>query len=159
MSVLLPNSGPHIVEHLRGRVESLTNALERAQDRIGELERAFGSDADLMPLMRLGLTPSEARVVHLVRTRELATGGQIKFAIYADDPDRMTEVNADCNLKVFVHKARKKLRRLGLSIETVGRGEGASGYRMPGPDKQRLAKLIATGARSGVSLRPQQAAE
>lgn len=153
-------SGPFIIDHLKGRVESLTNALERAQERIDELEKAFGSDEDIIALLKLGLTPSEAKAVHLIHTREHVTAKQVLFAIYAEDPDQMNEVNAYANMKVFISNARRKLKRFGLSIATLGWGEGYSGYYMPGPDKSRLAKLMATGARSGVSMRQfKQAAE
>ncbi len=155
------SSGPFIVDHLRGRVESLTNALERAQERIDDLEKAFGSDAELMPLIRLGLTPSEARIIHLVRDRDFVTARQITFAIYYDNPDRANEVDAYNTMKTIVSKLRTKLRRYSLSLESVGWGADTSGYRMSGPSKSRLAKLIATGARSGVSMRQflKQAAE
>ena len=151
--MLVTNSGPHVIEHLKGRVESLSNALERAQDRINELERAFGSDTDIMPLLRMGLTPSESRIVHLLRSKDSATAKQTVFAMYFDDPDRANEVDAYNTMKTIMCRLRRKIKRFGLSIETFGWGPDASGYRMSGPSKSRLAKLIATGARSGVSMR------
>jgi hypothetical protein len=152
--MIAPNSGPHIVKHLQSRVDSLKAALDAAQDRISELERAFGSEADLMPLIALGLSPSQARIVHLIRTRDIVTSTQVMFAIYADDPDHMNEIDSYPTMKTFISHARAKLGRLGLSIETVGWGKGASGYRMSGPDKARLAKLIASGARLVTRGRP-----
>lgn len=150
MSYPVQGSGPHIVEHLRGRVESLTNALERAQERIEELERAFGSDADLMPLVALGLAPTAARIVHFLRSRDAVTPAQLLFAMYANDPDQMNEVDAK-NVHVQVCLARKALAKLGVSFDSIGRGEG---YRMSGPDKARLARLIASGARLVTRGRP-----
>lgn len=144
------NSGPHIVNHLRGRVSSLTEALQRAHDRITELERAFGSDAELLPLQAMGLTPSQARLVHCLRSRDMVTARQLQFAMYADNPDKMGEVDSSTNVKVHLCQARKTLKRFGVSITTIGRCNGTEGYRMTGPDKSRLAKLLATKARSGV---------
>ena len=151
--MLVQNSGPHVVEYLQKRVESLTAALERAQDRINELEKVFGTDDDLVPLMELGLSPSESRVVHLLRTRDSVTYRQVMFAVYADVPDRMNEVNASISTKTFMSTARTKLKRLGITIED-GRKPGYPGLRMTGPDKARLAKLIASGARLVTRGRP-----
>jgi hypothetical protein len=148
------DSGPFIVANLRGRVESLTNALDRAQERIDDLEKAFGSEAELMPLLQMGLSPSEARIVRLVSTRDIATAKQVMFAIYAEDPDQINEIDAYPTMKTFISHARNKLARFGLAIETIGWGREASGYRMSGPDKARLAKLIASGARLVTRGRP-----
>jgi hypothetical protein len=152
--MLVQQSGPHVVKHLQSRVDSLKAALDAAQDRINELERVFGSEAELMPLMALGLSPSQARIVHLIRTRDVVTSKQVMLAIYADDPDRMSEVDAYPTMKTFVSHTRAKLKSMGLAIETVGWGEGASGYRMSGPDKARLTQLIASGARLVTRGRP-----
>lgn len=152
--MIVRDSGPHIVEHLRGRVESLTNALERAQDRINDLERAFGSEDDLLPLQALGLTPSQARIVHFMRGKDLVTARQLQFAMYVDQPDKPNEVDAAANVKAQLHGARKTLKRFGILIDTIGRCRGAEGYRMSGPDKARLARLIASGARLVTRGRP-----
>lgn len=151
--MLVANSGPHVVEHLQKRVASLSEALDAAQARIDELERAFGSDAEIMPLVALGLTRSEARIVWLIYRRDIATTRQLMHAVYVDSPDRMHEIEPN-TIKTFVCFARKKLRRLGLTVDTVGYGDEASGYRMPGADKARLSKLIASGAHLVTRGRP-----
>jgi hypothetical protein len=152
--MLVQQSGPHVVKHLQSRVDSLKAALDAAQARVADLERAFGSDAELIPLIKLGLSPSEARIVHLIRSRDHATAQQAMFAIYADNPDQMNEVDAYNNMKVFVSTARNKLSRFGISIDTLGWGAAATGYWMSGPDKARLTKLIASGARLVTRGRP-----
>lgn len=145
--MLIQGSGPHIVEHLRGRVESLTNALERAQERIDALERVFGAADDLLPLVALGLTPTQARIVHVLRTRDLVPREQLLFAMYAHDPDQINEVDSPTTAHTQVHFARRALARFGVAFQTIGRGQASEGYRMSGPDKARLARLIASGAR------------
>lgn len=141
--MLVSGSGPHVIEHLKGRVESLTNALERAQDRINELERVFGSDAEILPLIAMGLTRSEAKAVYLLMNREMVSARQVMLAIYAQDPDQINEVNAYPNMKVFISNARRKLARIGVSIDTIGWGDG---YRMMAHDKAKLAAHINSGA-------------
>lgn len=146
------DSGPHIVGHLRGRVESLTNALERAQDRINELERAIGIGDDLMPLRMLGLSPQQARLVNAMRKRGVLTRTQALMAVYDENDDRRFDVLPKI-LDVIVSNTRKTLARFGISFETMRGLDNDGGYYMRGPDKSRLAKLLATGARSGVSMR------
>jgi hypothetical protein len=148
------DSGPFIVANLRGRVESLSSALDRAQERIDELEKVFGSDAELLPLIQLGLTPGEARLVHLIRSRDVVTRAQLQHAAYADDPDHMDEIDADNTVKVRLSCARRKLRKFGITFASVGYGCSSTGHRMSGPDKARLAKLIASGARLVTRGRP-----
>jgi hypothetical protein len=152
--MLVQNSGPHVVQHLQSRVDSLKAALDAAQDRINELERVFGGDDDLMPLVRLGLTKSEARIVHLVRSRECVTGEQIEMAMYADNPDHAHDVDGRNVMKVHCTRARQALAKFGVTFQSVGYGSGSSGYRMTAADKARLAKLIASGARLVTRGRP-----
>jgi hypothetical protein len=152
--MLVINPGPHIVENLRNRVASLTAALDAAQQRIDDLERVFGSEADHLALAALGLSATQARMVHLLRTRDTVSGEQLEFAMYADTPDRMSELDPRAVMKVQVSHLRHQLRRLGVEFESFGWGKGNSGYRMSGPNKARLAKLLASGARLVVRGRP-----
>jgi hypothetical protein len=148
--MLVINPGPHIVENLQKRVASLTEALDRAQARIDELERVFGSEDDLTPIAMLGFSPAESRIIHVLRNRDYATRQQIRHAIYADNPDVGLDVDPK-TLDTQICVTRKKLARLGLAIELV---RHSAGYRMSGPNKARLAKLLASGARLVVRGRP-----
>lgn len=145
--MIVPNSGPHIVDHLNDRIRSLSAALDAAQDRINELERAFGSDAELMPLIIMGLTPTHARIAHLLRTRDFVTGEQVQFAMYAENPDHIHDVDARGVMKVHITYMRRCLKRFGVEIESIGYGKGSAGYRMDAPSKARLAHVLATGCR------------
>ncbi len=70
------------------------------------------------------LTMSEARVISLLLTRDVATKEAILHALYSDRPEEPPEIKI---VDVFICKARKKLAPFGIEIETVwGRG-----YRIP----------------------------
>ena len=141
MNGLYPKYG-----HLQHRIESLKTALDLAQQRIDELERTLGRDDDLMPLRLLGLSQQEARLVNLLRSRELVTRDQALQAIYIDDPDRRFDVQGKI-VDVIVTRARKKLTRLGVVFGGLGQGKAQIGIAMPNPDKARLERLIASKAR------------
>jgi DNA-binding response OmpR family regulator len=130
-------------QHLRQRVESLKIALDLAQQRIDDLERAFGTEDELLPLRLLGLTPKGARMVHLLRQRALVTDEQLRHAMYIENPDQQYEVTHNV-VKVQIHWARKALGRLGVEIVSAGTHNG---YHMPSASKRRLDRLIASKAR------------
>jgi len=134
------DSGPFIV-----KIERLEDELEVARERIRELEAALGADDLLLPLRMLGLSQAESRIVNLLRKRDYATKEQLSLAVYIDDPERRFDVQPKC-LDVMVHTTREKLAGWGVTFTTLARGQNP-GYRMAGPDKGRLARLIATGAR------------
>ncbi len=146
-------SGPFIQ-----KIERLEDELELARDRARELEVALGIGDDLMPLRMLGLSPQQARLVNAMHKRRVLTRTQALMAIYASDDDRRFDVLPKI-LDVIASHSRRKLRRCGIEFETLRGAGDDGGFYMPGPDKSRLAKLLATGARSGVSRRQLQAAE
>lgn len=155
--MLVQQSGPHVVKHLQSRVDSLKAALDAAQDRINELERALGIGDDLTPLRLLGLGPQEAAVVNLLMKRSLVTRHQLLVAIYADNEDRRFDVMQTPLVGAVAGRARMKLNRLGVTFASLykqGQRSEAGGYRMSGADKARLAKLIASGARLVTRGRP-----
>lgn len=139
--------GPHIVEgtpreqYLANRVRELQAKLELVHERLSELERLFGTEDELMPLRMMGFTGNEARLLHVLRAKPIVTRDQMFFALYADDPDRMAEVEPKI-VDVVVCKLRSKLRRMGVDIETVF----ACGFRLTQSQKARLARLVASGA-------------
>ena len=149
--MLVRDSGPHIA-----RIERLEDELQIARDRIKELERALGIGDDLMPLRMLGLSPFEARLVNVIRKRDTVTRTQALIAIYDGDDDRRLDVLPKV-LDVFTSNARRALGRFGVSFETLNGAGDNGGYYMPGPDKARLTRLIATGARSVVRGRSDRA--
>jgi hypothetical protein len=146
--MLVRDSGPHIV-----RIERLEDELQTARDRIKELEAALGLHDDIQPLIRLGLSKSEARVVSLLSKRQHVTREQALLAIYAEDPERRYDVQ-DQVVDVFICNARRKLRRLGVEFGSPALWSARGGYVMPGDSKSRLAKLIASGARLVTRGRP-----
>jgi len=124
--------GPH-------SVESLEDQLEIARDRIKELERALGIGDNLMPYRLLGFSPHESAAVHTLLKRPMATKEQILQAMYAQDPERRWDIVGTKMADTVICITRKKLRRLGVSIETLGLGVG---YRMPDESKARLEDLV-----------------
>jgi hypothetical protein len=142
-------SGPFIQ-----KIERLEDELELARDRVRELEKALGIGDDIMPLRLLGLSAQEAVVVNLLTRRDVVTRDQILIAMYSEDEERRFDVQPKI-VDVVCSKARQKLRPLGVSFGSIfkaggGRDEGGA-YRMPGPDKARLAKLVASNARCFVA--------
>ena len=140
-------SGPHIKpsreQFLEDRVRQLKVALDLAQQRITDLEKTLGIGDDITPLMVLGLTKKEAIAVNLLSRREVVTRTQVMTALYAeDDPGKQFEVQEKM-ADVIVSKARTKLKRVGVVIAPAGY---SLGWRMLGPDKARLARLVASKA-------------
>ena len=136
--------GPHIVNHLKERIDSLKTALELAQQRIDELEECLGASDDLRPLQELGLSPQEARVVNLLMRRDRVTGAQLREAIYVDDPERKYDVVPN-TAHVVLSKARKKLAGFGVQIERGRPGRGGSDVCMLPNHKTALHKLLTGG--------------
>jgi hypothetical protein len=136
--MLVRGSGPHI--------EKLEDELQIARDRIKELEAVLGIGDDLMPLRLLGLTPHEAKLVNVIRRRNVATRTQAMIAMYGGDDDRRLDVLPKV-IDVVACNARSKLGRFGVSFGTLRGMDDDGGYHMPGPDKARLARLLASGTR------------
>lgn len=138
-------SGPFIKSaretYLEDRVRQLQEKLELAHEKLIEVERLFGTEDELMPLRVMGFTGHEATLLHLLRNREVMTKGQLMFALYADDPDRMAEADPKI-VDVVMCKVRGKLKRMGVEIETVW----GCGHLMKASQKARLARLVTSGA-------------
>ena len=104
------------------------------RERIKQLEALLGR-RDEVPLC-LPLTRQEACLFGLMRKREVLTKEMAMSALYNHRPDS-DGVDAKI-IDVFVCKMRKKLKPLGIEIETLwGRG-----YRITGPSKQRVTELL-----------------
>jgi hypothetical protein len=134
-------------------IEKLEDELEIARDRVKELEQALGIGDDLMPLRHLGLSPQQARLVNAIHKRSVVTKAQAMMAIYAADDDRRFDVLPKI-LDTIVCNARHRLRRFGVSFETINGREDEGGYRMTDRDKSRLDGLLASGVRW--RLRPER---
>lgn len=96
--------------------------IETLRERVRQLEDALIPPDVVVPL-EWGLTASEARMFAFLTTRDIATKQQIHDALYGLRPD-----GDDPEMKiidVFVCKARKKLSKFGVVIETHwGQGYG-----------------------------------
>lgn len=126
------NIGPHIVERLEDQ-------LQVAKDRIKELEQALGIGDDLMPYRMMGFSPHESAVVNVLFKRPVATKEQILQAMYGQEPERRWDIVGTKMADTVICITRKKLRRLGVAIETLGLGVG---YQMPVADKAALGRLM-----------------
>lgn len=141
------NSGPFIrpsrEQYLEGRVRELKEALDLAQQRIDDLETASGLRDDTGPIRALGFSPHEARFVNaLVKQPSVNKTGAL-MALYAEDPDKRFDVQ-DKIVDTYACVVKGKLRRLGVTMESIGH---KLGWRITGPGKARLARLVASGAR------------
>ncbi len=116
-------------------VASLEAENERLQDRVDQLEEAFGLRVRLTP-PEWGLTGKERRLLGILLARELMTKSAAMTGLYepgADDEPQMKIID------VFICKLRKKLKPFEIEIETVW-GEG---YRMSAAMKARAQAMMA----------------
>lgn len=96
------------------RLEALEAENERLRDRVTELEEALGFSIEL-PIY-LGLSPAEARVFGALMKRPTWTKEQLMVALYSHRPDDPPEMKI---VDVFICKLRKKLKPIGIEIETL----------------------------------------
>lgn len=116
------------------RLEALEAENGRLRDRIAQLEEVVGFSIDL-PIF-LGLTTHEARLFGALLKRSVWTKEQLLFALYSDRHDgEAPEIKI---IDVFVCKARKKLARFGIEIETLW----GQGYRLSPEMKAKAVALI-----------------
>lgn len=116
------------------RLEALEAENERLQDRILVLEELLGIGIE-WPLF-LGLTPHEGKLLGALMKRELQSKESLLLALYGHKPDGdMPEIKI---IDVFVCKARKKLARFGIRIDTVW-GEG---YRLPFGMREKIRATV-----------------
>lgn len=115
------------------RLEALEAANARLRDRVAELEDALGFTIE-MPVY-LGLTSAEARVFGALMKRPTWTKEQLMVALYSDRPDDPPEIKI---VDVFICKLRKKLRPIGVDIETLW----GQGYRLTPAMRERAAAII-----------------
>lgn len=138
------DNGPHIVPgrqaYLERRVAELKDALDLAQQRIDDLEKAMGIGDDLTPLRLMGFTPDEAKVVRALERLPIMSRQAGMLAIYGDDPDRRFDVGERL-VDVVICKIRAKLRRIGVELDNAGYGLG---WSLTSSAKARLSWLIAT---------------
>ena len=100
-------------------IEILENENAELREQVRQLETdAYGGE--WVPPLQFGLTVSEAAIVGVLAHRELATREQLFYAT------RSIARNEDAHIKivdVWVSRARPKLRKFGIEIETYwGRG-------------------------------------
>lgn len=118
-------------------IERLQLENDDLRERIAHLEAALGMNIN--PHVVLGLTPHEAAIFGILVERGSATRDQIMHALYALRHDgEEPEVKI---VDVLVCKARKKLQRFSISIETVW----GQGYRMSAECRDRARKLTTEG--------------
>lgn len=117
--------------------DDLVQALEQENDELRErirvLEEIVGIRIEV-PLV-FGLTAHEAMLFGLLLKRDLVTKDLAMLGLYGDRPNLDPEIKI---VDVYVCKARKKLRRFGVEIETVwGRG-----YRLSAQSKAIAQRLL-----------------
>lgn len=115
------------------RVDGLEADNQRLRDRIDELERLLGMDSSSVNRFPVEwrLTPSEARVLGFLATREQASKEAIMLALYVERPDDPPEIKI---VDVFICKLRKKVKNFGIEIETLW----GQGYRLSRVMRARL---------------------
>lgn len=119
-------------------IEAIEAENDELRARIAELEEMVGLRIEI-PLI-FGLTASEARVVGVMMRLPIATKEALLTAIITDVTGN--KVPEQKIIDVFVCKARKKLQRFGIVIETVwGRG-----YRID-EDNRALIRQYLNGTR------------
>lgn len=126
------------------RLEQENNWL---REKIAELEGILGMRVEV-PLL-LGLTASEAKVVGILTKRELVTKEQFMQMLY------VAQAGSDAEIKiidVFICKARIKLEKFDIKIETVW----ARGYRMNPENKAKLAALLRAERGLAGPVQPEQ---
>ena len=140
-------SGPHIKpsreQYLESRVSELKIALDIAQQRIDDLEKALGIGDDIGPICRMGFTEQEAKLVNALVKLPVVSRQALNAAAYDEVPDRRFDVQ-DKSIDVVLCRVRQKLARLGVEIEQLG---FRNGWRITLAGKARLARLVASGAR------------
>jgi two-component system cell cycle response regulator CtrA len=99
-------------------VQKLEAENDELRERVRVLEEMVGIRIDV-PII-FGLTAHEAGVFGVLLKREIVTKEMAMLALYGDRPNHEVEIKI---VDVYVCKARKKLKRFGIEIETVwGRG-------------------------------------
>lgn len=117
-------------------IHILREERDAAVEQLEALKRAFRIDDP--DLCLLGLTHTEVRVIGLMRSRGVVNRDQLMTVLYFDRPqDQEPEEKI---IDVYVCKARKKLKSLGIDIITNGHG---TGWCMPPESKRRLDAVLA----------------
>ncbi len=99
-------------------VEKLEQENDELRERIRVHEEIVGIRIEV-PLV-FGLTSHEAMLFGLLLKRDLVTKEMAMLGLYGDRPNLDPEIKI---VDVYICKARKKLKRFGVEIETVwGRG-------------------------------------
>ena len=95
-------------------VKALEQENDELRERIRVLEEMVGIRVEV-PLV-FGLTSHEAMLFGLLLKRDLVTKEMAMVGLYGDRPNLDPEIKI---VDVYICKARKKLRRFGVEIETV----------------------------------------
>ena len=87
------------------------------------------------------LSPTERAVIALLRHDSPVSTHQIKDYLYGSRPDGGPD-DADHAVRAVIYKARTKLARVGIEIETHGNGRGLQGRRIKPEHRDALAAIL-----------------
>jgi DNA-binding response OmpR family regulator len=113
-------------------IEKLTVENDTLRERIRQMEDAFFSPKPLP--RKLGLSGHEGRIVSILLKNGAASRDAILLAVYGgarDAPDPSL-------LRVYISKARRKLRAHGITIET----RRSYGYSMSKESREKLRVIV-----------------
>jgi two-component system cell cycle response regulator CtrA len=116
------------------REQALLAEIARLEGQVEMLQDALGMTKE--PFLGLGLTPAEHRLLGIFEARGLVTKEAAMLALYADRPNEEPEIKI---IDVFVCKLRRKLKPLGIEIET----KWGHGYQLADASKKLLAQMRA----------------
>lgn len=115
------------------QIELLKETISRLEGQVHALQEAL--TGDITPHVAFGLTPTEATIFSILVHRGKSTKTQIWNALYGLRPDDGAEMKI---VDVLVCKARKKLSKFGIRIETLW----GFGYAIPAESLARVREIL-----------------
>lgn len=115
------------------RLEVVERENDVLRERVRQLETALAGDLQRLPI-EWRLTESETVIVGVLLQREVARKDVLMTALYSGLVGEMPDPKI---VDVYVHKARRKLKPFGITIET----HWGVGYGLTPESRQKLGDL------------------